>query len=166
MDVSSWSTDKIMQLPDHAFGSIFVISCTISATGTGPFFDISEMNFPERCIIHGLNILNWYTTTNTGYLRIGLGLRLPTSEADFMLLEPLIHGLGLNGQEPRKIPITRNQSFWPIKCRLFLSGKNRHLCFMAYDSTANYSTAHIQVFVSSVPNEVQEWLISDKGNIL
>ena len=160
MNIGNWKKEDILALPDHAFGSIFVLSCTVYAVGTPPFFDISEMTFPERCIIHGLNILPWYTTTYTGYLRIGLGLTLPTSEADFMLLEPLIHGLGLNGQEPRKIPIIRDLNFWHIKCRIFLLGRNRHLCFMVNDAGSVFSAASIQVFVSSVPNEVPDWLIS------
>jgi len=160
MDVSGWAPEKIMQLPDHAFGSKYPISCFLSGGPKGVAFDISEISLPERFILWEVRFLQYYTILYTAYTRLAMASYLPTSEDEFMTLQPLLHGYGLNGPEPRKIPFVRGSYFFSVNCRILIPGRGRRLCWMINSPGEVWGPCHVVALISSIPKEVPDWLIS------
>ena len=163
MDIRNWSLGQIMELPDHLFGRRFIISCYVAQGAPGSAFDISEIALPEICVIWEVG---WFMLLAGGAgdgLRLALGDQLPATAAQFMLLDPLIHGFGIQGPEPRLIsprnclgPVVTNQLRLPVQAA------GRRLVLQGFATTG---PAYIQawVIVSSVPKEIPDWFFGIQG---
>lgn len=83
MDVSEWTIDQRMRLPDWCFGNRTLIGCQVIIAGAiTNFWGISEIALPDPCCIWQLVYFfrpSEFTRLN---LRIGLAATVPTSEAE------------------------------------------------------------------------------------
>ena len=166
MDVRGWPVERILQLPDWVFGRSYILSCVCKISGIGITFDISELLLPNLCVVWYVKIWGWYTTGYQSYVRIGLGHFLPSTEAEFMKLKPIVHGLGITGAEPRQIHIWRDQPSLDLQMRMPLDSGGNKVCMMANALTAEFGYARLAVCVSAFPEEVPDWLISGQGKSL
>ena len=127
MDIRNWSQSQIMQLPDHMFGRKFLVSCAIEATMDETTYDISELALPEDCVIWEFWMYSYAVASKFIEIGLALGDQLPTSAAMFNALDPLFHGLGVDGPEPRTIPIDNQGSFRFNRIRMPLRAAGRRL---------------------------------------
>ena len=157
MNIAKWNDAELMKLPDHLFGSRFVVSCEAAMLGVGQTFDMSEIALPERCVIWELiRDCPMPSGVGDGY-RLALGDQLPTTHAQFMALDPLISGLGAQGPEPRLISqryVGVGASVRNIK--QFIRPAGRRLVVEAHASTGPMWVI-ILLVVSSVPQEIPDW---------
>lgn len=161
MRMDDWPLDKIMRLPEFVFGRRFVVSCVPISPIEGYGWDISEVALPETCVIWELVIQPLGLITGDERLRIALGVQLPTSHAQFMLLEPLFNGLGYQGPGPRGIASNRYFGIALRMLRLQVHAAGRKLvCEMGPGAAAEMSM-NVMIVVSSVPKEVPDWLFSE-----
>lgn len=160
MDIRNWPIGRIMQLPDHCFGSRFEVCLFASAvTGTNGW-DISGVTLPERCVIWECLAYPSRVGAGVDYYRLALGDILPTTVAEMDALEPLFMGLGVQGPDPRLIPVTYfgSSHFNRIKMPVMAAGRRVVLEVRA----VNVAPQSMQVVltVSSIPMEVPDCLVS------
>lgn len=160
MDIRHWPLDRIMQLPDSCFGRRFIISCSLSYTGPDNLFDISELAFPEQCVIWQLVVI-----TTAGYdpdnsYRMALGDMLPAGTTEFNALEPLIPGLGLQGAEPRHIRLGAGSPLSFEQLRMPVHTMGRRLVVNFINVTSAQFGIIVGLVVSSIPMEISDCLLS------
>ncbi|MBA7549725.1 hypothetical protein ES705_42220 [subsurface metagenome] len=163
MDIRSWPMNQIMQLPDECFGRRFNVCVAVESdepTGKG---DISEIAFPDVCVIWNVTMWVHNADTTNREMRIGLGDQLPGVMADMDCYEPLIPGFGLQGIEPRYIFTVPGYSLVSLPMRNPLNVQGRRLVIVASGAVENPTLVQIVVEVSSIPTEVPDWLISGQG---
>ncbi len=51
MDIRDWSLDKIMQLPDCAFGRRWPVACAVESSSESDVYAIVETGVPDRAVI-------------------------------------------------------------------------------------------------------------------
>lgn len=160
MDIRNWPLDKIMQLPDNAFGRKFMVAVEAQVPAGGTAFDIAEIAMPEQFVLWELSIYVVRISTFTEYVRIGLAQRLPASLAEFMLLDPLLHGLGIQGPPPRQIMLQGFQTIQTITVRMPFEAQSRKLALMCFAAETNHIWVRVVAVVSSIPKEVPDWIVS------
>ena len=105
MRIDNWPLGKILSLPDCCFGRRFLVSCTVQAGAGGiiTLWDISEIALPEHCVVWELSAYCDSLSADLASFRMALGDQLPTTTVMMDSLEPVFHGLGLQGASPRAI---------------------------------------------------------------
>lgn len=161
MDIRNWPMGMIMQMPDHFFGRRWPIACELSGV-SDPMFDISEMAFPERCVVWSV-ALDWRNASEhtAAHCRLALGDQLPTLIGHMNVLEPLLRSVGTQGAEPRYIalPVGALNLLWPMRMGLATAG--RRLVISGSPGGSSWLFVRCVLEVSSVPTEAPDCLISE-----
>ncbi len=160
MDISKWPLDMIIALPDWCFGRKYPVSITLRANSDTLVFDIAEMALPEPCVLWSIHIEPYYVDHHNGYMRLALGEQLVTTEAEFMLFTPLIHGFGSQGNDPRKIENSQYTGPLVLNIRQVLDARGRKLTGMAIAVVDKSYRCRVTIVVSSIPKEVPDWVVS------
>jgi len=163
MDCRNWPRDKIMQLPDEAFGPRWWISTYVGLSDANPAYNVAEEQLPERCVVWSLLI----TLAQTAAAWYQVGLRLAheqrVSAAEWLTYEKLfleflapsyVYDLFFHAGNGLYLPNLR----YPI------TNRPRHLCTrVVSDAGTGYGYGNIALLVSGFPTEVPDWLISNQG---
>lgn len=158
MRINDWPMEKMMVLPDWCFGRQYAV-CVTTRGGVGAtVWDISELAFPDVGVIWQVSIFATYWTFAVDYCRLALGDQLPATTADMDRLEPLIHGLGAQGAEPREINLYVGVGPWVLPLRQPVQFQGKRLIVEARATAGKYAWTHVIVVVSSMPKEVPDWL--------
>ena len=163
MRIDSWPVNKIMQLPDWCFGRRWLVSCTVLAYADADDFDISEVALPDKGVIWQFVWEPIDVRFVPAYCRLAISDYLPTSEAEFMRLEPLFNGYGEQGPGPRKITSYYYTGAVAIDLRMLIEPQGSRLCMMGHSEGAFSAEARASIVVSSLPKEVPDWLLSGQG---
>lgn len=156
MRIDSWPMDKVMQLPDCAFGRRFLVSCTVSGTDAGEVFDISEIALPERCVIWELSAYCDSLSSDLAHFRMALGDQLPADAAAMSRLQPLFNGLGLQGAGPRRIVMPYVGDMRWNRLRFGIESAGCRLVLEALAESGKVPVVTVGIVVSSVPREVPD----------
>lgn len=166
MDISKWTPDEILALPDFCFGRRFPVFVTVICNNAVWLADISERAFPDPCVLWQVSFLITRGSAITIWFRLALGKQLPASEAEFLTLLPFLHGLGETGPEPRKMITYMASGGWSFDCKSLIRTEGRRLCACVAASAAGYTYLTVAAIVSAVPREVPDWVCSGKGEKL
>jgi len=160
VDISKWTPDEILALPDFCLGRRFPIFVALNSSASAWIADISEANFPDPAILWSVGV--WFSSWGAATLafRLGLGNRLPVSDAEFDTLEAVLHGFGTTGPEPRAIRIEGGAYSYLINCKTMIRTAGRRLCICAVTGVVRTYTLHVTLVVSAVPKEVPDWVFS------
>ena len=160
MNIRDWPMNRIMQLPECCFGRRWLISVLPSATAPATGWDISEIPFPDKCVIWGF--WAWFDRygPQVDYIRLALGDQLPTTTAMMDALEPLFPGFGLQGAGPRAIPLTTYAIIHLTRLKMPVWAQGRRLVGEVQTTGTGEGAAQIVVVVSSIPTEVPDCLLS------
>ena len=100
MDISNWPMDKIMQLPDSAFGTKFSVFMSGLAAAAATTFFISDFALPDRCVLWEVSIsireqanISSFHASNVS---LKLGTQAITTNAQAAALEDLLTGMNEN----------------------------------------------------------------------
>lgn len=160
MDVSRWSMDQILMLPDHCLSRRYSVFCELDVAGGETHWDISELALPDRAIIHELYILGGGAFSKWASCRLALGDQLPTATAMMDGLEPLFAGLGVQGPEPRGFQVATMAVMHLNRLKMYVPAQGRRLVLESVTTTGHVLTVRVAVVVSAVPREVPDCLLS------
>jgi len=159
IDISRWPLGKIMQLPDHAFGTKFPIHTNTRGENGNYAWDISEVAMPDMIMIWFLEQRWYYATSVYPILRIAWGDQMPTTHAEFMELETVFNGLGYPGPEPRARGghFQGPGSYIPMRKPVEVNG--RRLVQESYAEGEKKGWCETTLIVSHIPKAVGEWIL-------
>jgi len=160
MDLRNWSMDQILQLPDHCLSRRFVVSCSMSTLGDETVWDISELALPDRAIVHELTMFGTGSLGKFAVVRLALGDQLPTAVAEMDRLEPLFHGLGVQGAEPRGFTVGAQGQFTLNRLKMYVPAQGRRLVLEMAAAATVVIFVCAAITVSTVPTEVPDCLLS------
>lgn len=163
MRIDDWPLDRIMQLPDCAFGRRWPVSVAWPLANPGILYDISEEALPEWCVVWELLLVTMSHGTN-GLISINLALGdvLPTTDAEFDANEAFLRGLGWWTALRYNIVAGIGQEPALRRLRHFVHSMGRRVIGRC-GSGATGSDAFLTLVVSSVPKEVPDWLVGGQA---
>lgn len=166
MNISQWSIGRIMQLPDCCLSRRFSVFVTIQTVGDSTQYDISELALPDRTIIHEFAFWAAGTFGQFTSIRLALGDQLPTATTEMDTLDPLFHGLGVQGPEPRVLLAMVGVSVHFDRLKMYVPAQGRRLILETTTLAGTNPAVSVGIVVSAVPTEVPDWLISGRGKNL
>ena len=92
VDVSQWGVERIMQLPDHAFGRRSVIFTRQFVGTSAVVFWMVRNDLPERFVLWRIGMSGFVDNPMKSGYRFSLGSEDPADEAAFVSNEPLFRG--------------------------------------------------------------------------
>ncbi len=160
MHIGNWPLHKITQLPDWVFGARSTIIFSGITAGSSPNFFISDIALPDRCVIWHISALvatlGGVSVAVIPRLSLSLADILPTSDAEYVLLETVLPGV-----EERQSGI---RVFRPelnlCRVRYFFSPQGRRFTVRESFGAGQASTWNLAILFSSIPSEVPDWLVS------
>lgn len=160
MDISKWSIDDVMKLPDYAFGERWPVSVNIRSGGAGSWFALSPAALPATMVVWELSIFFADGATDPDVVRIFLADVLPASTPAALACEALIPGLGIPEAGPGTIYYAWYGDFvhWSMKKIVRANGRKLGLSYVSA-APGNFRVMVVAV-ISSVPKELPEWLVS------
>jgi len=160
VDISKWSSDEILRLPDYVFGRRFPIFCSLKAGSATWVCDISEVGFPDRCVLWQVSVWAMIYGSLDIYVRMGLSDSVAVDDAEFLTFMPLLHGFGFQGDEPRQVNLSAGSSVLSFGCKVILDTGGRRLVGCSLSGAAGIYRVQIVAVVSSVPKEIPDWVFS------
>lgn len=160
MDITGWGWGKILQLPKHAFGRRFVVSCTLVVTQDEYIADISEVPFPERTVLWSLSLQHTRMSSVGDEVHIALGDQVPADINELWELDPLIMGLGGQGREPRAIAMRDVGALVLRDLKMGIDTAGRRLVLAGEYAGTDTVSVICAVTCSGVPREVPDWMVS------
>ncbi len=166
MDIRDWPIDRIMQLPDCAFGRRWPIRLAKILEDGNAVFDLAEAALPERCVIWEVGFLTVGAFGVSAETGLSLGELLPTSEAQFRALELVFSGVDspISGRGHFEVAADGWAGVMTLRQPMQPAGRRLVARFIRHRGSA--LSAGIIVVVSSIPTEVPDWLISGQGRSL
>ena len=165
MDISKWPLDKIMQLPDNAFGQRYLVSCALATSGDNPVWDISEVSFPDKAVLWSVTIMWVYSNVTTAYVRLGMANKIPKNRLEMDTATNLVTGLGKQGFTPRRIPGYQYGGHEVYNMRKHIQPQGKKLVAEANAWTDKDIVVRVSALVSSIPKEIPEWMISGLASV-
>lgn len=160
MDIRNWPLDRILQLPDSCLSRRFAVFVAIETVPEMTQWDISELALPDKTIIHEFCFWAGGALGNITAMRLALGDQLPTTTAQMDRLEPLFHGLGFQGPEPRTFIATVGVTTHLNRLKMYVPAQGRRLIMETVAPTGLTPSVFAVVVVSAVPTEVLDCLLS------
>lgn len=158
MRIDNWGMGQVLELPDHLLGRRYLVSCSVLGGDNDAAWDISEIAFPEMCVIWEVRLYSVLTGADIDSIRVAIGDQLPTSTAMVDALEPLLPGFGAQGPDPRVISLSLNGHCDLTRLRFGLRTAGRRLVLEVTGASGKTPRVQCGVVVSSVPKEIPEWM--------
>lgn len=162
MDVSQWTPQKVMQLPDHFFGNRWYVGIMLNIGGATTKYQISEEALPEWCVIWALFIT---TTLPASGLQLRVTLRLghkePTTDAQLVALPLLFPGLGRLAINDEFHPLTVQAIQLPYIRKLVHSAGRRVVMSVQNQGGAG-TRIRMALLISSLPKVIPDELLSPR----
>lgn len=166
MDIRNWPLDKVMQLPDCAFGRRWAVGLENYAEGIGVGFDVSEASLPDKCVIWELAITCSGATLNEMQVSLALGEHLPADDAQFFGFTQLFKDIGTSLPPIRNIFLGANYELHLNQLRKPVESASRKLVGRFDCPIAQEAITQVFIVISSFPREVPDWLTSVQGKSL
>lgn len=163
MDISKWSIEQIMQLPDCAFGQRFPVFVSQSVTGENTAWDMSELSIPSRVVLWSVDVVIVESSSALTWYRLGLGDMKPVSLAEMDGSKDLLMGYGREGSRPRRVYGLHAGGFVSHKLRQYKEPQGRKLIIEVHSTADKTMAVRAGVIVSTIPREVPDWLISGRA---
>ncbi len=128
-----------------------------------PGWDISEIALPERCVLWEVTAFPVGAWAADDAFRMALGDQLPTSLAMMSSLNPLLHGMGRQGPEPRQTHINSYVSFAVRRLRVLIESCSMRPILEVKPVGDPKISLNVVLVFSSIPREVEDWLLSAKA---
>ena len=160
MNIRNWPMDRILMLPDNCLSRRFVVSCAIVTLGDETVWDISELALPDKAIVHELLLYGTGAFGKYVVTRLALGDQLPAATAEMDRLEPLFHGLGVQGAEPRGLTVGSPSTFRLNRLKMYVPAQGRRLVLEIAAVAGMVIQVCAAITVSTVPTEVPDCLLS------
>ena len=163
MDVSGWTTDQRMRLPDWCFGNRQLVSVRVNATSaTSNQWGISTIVLPDPVCIWEIMFEVESVGGGYGYFRIGLAHVVPTSQPEMNLADDILPDYGLPYAGPKDIFFLQITSAkWKFKLRKGMATGGKKLV-VENSCTAPDFHIIVSMTVSGLPTSMAGWLAHNK----
>lgn len=165
MDVTGWTVDQRMRLPDWCFGNRSLIGLRLTTTTPGGYdWDIAALALPDPCCIWGLGLNITQSDQRSSFVRMGLATAVPTSSAEMDATTPLFPYFGNAVYTPPRVhfpTIGGPAYFIPVRKGMVTGGKK----FVGEIYLHGAGTAlllDVYLIVSGLPTHMAGWLAHHK----
>jgi hypothetical protein len=163
MDVSGWTVDQRMRLPDWCFGNRQLIGLYDKNVGVGTNeWAISEIGLPDPACVWEFGFIGMMVAGSSGQFKVGLLDALPGSEAEFALATEIIPYFGIPMAGHNVVGLYSEQyqyAVFRMRKGMVTGGKKlviEHRCI------AGTSRVLVWVLVSGLPTNMAGWLAHEK----
>lgn len=159
MNISRWTIDEKMQLPDFCFGQRKIVATGIGVTVPKTMaWNITSVPFPDSICIWEFGILPTQLDSFYSYCRVGLTETKPTSEAEMDAAIPILPDWTPQGYSPPRIyvPATGTQQ-WVFKMRKGMKTKARKMAIELYANVGNFALVFYVIY-SKLPTNISGFL--------
>lgn len=159
MDVSGWTIEQKMRLPDWCFGQRQLVMAGGTASGAGTkVWDISELALPQQICVWQMGIIPRHLSSASDYVRIGFNSTLPTSEAEMDTSIPLLEYFGWTLYSPPRIimPATGTE-LWEFFLRRGMDTEGKKLTVEVACVITKISLI-VYMLYSELPSSMISWL--------
>lgn len=160
MDIRNWPMDRIMQLPDEAFGRRWLVGVGFVLADADPVFDISEFALPDRFIIWEIVAVAVGTFSEVVHVGLSLGDIVPTSEAEFDAMEIIFGGIRTGEGDIGEIEVLPFAPTYIRGLKQMVPANGRRLVGKAIRGLGAPVGATVNLTISSIPTEIPDWLSS------
>lgn len=159
MDISRWTIDERMRLPDFCFGNRRVIGAYKANLSAGtPAWEISDTSFPDPCCIWQVAIFTQLTVNGSGRLRMGFADVVPTSTGEMDAAGEIFPDFGKKQAGPNMIPIRGSTyTLWAMDTRQGLATHGKKLVIEVYLSSGELRV-DVTMVVSKLPTSISGYL--------
>lgn len=159
MDITGWTIDQKMRLPDWCFGNREVYGLFQRRNAVGFMWGICPCALPDPACIWQLVITSIPDANGKGYVRIGLADAVPTNEAEMNAAVELFPCVWDQRPGPNRIWLYAMQyvmlSFNPRK-GMVTNGKK--IVVELYVAVNIYMRIDVAMVVSGMPTDMAGWL--------
>lgn len=158
-DITKWTIDQILKLPDSAFGGLYSIGVDNVQVGAGSSFEISEQTITQDSVL--LEVAWEFLGDGIGSdtFRFTMAPQAPATAAANSLNDALLPGVGLTGADPKYMLLAGTQQAQAIRQRRFIRAKGQKLISEMTIVTGTYLMARVIATFGVVPKEVPDWMI-------
>lgn len=165
MNIEKWDIDRVMQLPDWCFGTRYPVGVAVRSPVTNPGWDISEISLPEMAVLWEVVFWSPKGYTEIDSIRIGLGMKLPTSTAQMDLTTELLKGCGRFATQKRSYLTFGAEVVNVNRIRLPIATGNRKLILELTPNSSKSNEVQVITIWSSFPKEVPDWLFLGQAGL-
>lgn len=158
MDVTGWSLEQRMMLPDHCFGNRQLIGTFNLVIGVGvKGWEISAIALPDPCCIWQLQIDSMPAPDAYGVLRFGLAKDVPASPEDMDAADEIFPYYGKPHVGPNQVYLyTRQGMQIIIPARKGMVTGDKKLVTELH-STTGTNRVDCRLLVSGLPTLISAW---------
>jgi len=158
MDISKWTRDQVMTLPDYAFGEKRIICADFFVPNATYTAFLCPMVLPSRLIVWEIMITPRGFGASGDWVRIVLSTKIPGTIAECLACAPLIPGLGAPENGPGCIDVADTTDTIHINLRQMVEAQGNRLCVVSQNAAAAGVYMFVTVLISTVPSEIPDWL--------
>lgn len=163
MNISNWTDSQLMQLPDYLFGRRWPI-----AVGGDSWYDdeqivLSNAALPDRCVIWQAWAVHMENGAQDRWSEFRLSDFLPTTEAEFNVLDPIFPYLTVWGGFISAVAGQYEGAYTLSELRQIIRPQGRRLCVRFATTHDTPKKTQAGMIISSIPTEIPEWFSSGPG---
>lgn len=165
MDVSGWTVDELMRLPDWCFGNRELYGCRVAnnVPNTGKWF-ISTIALPDPACIWSGGIFISENDHQFSHVRWGLRSAVPTSEAEMNSCINFLPEFGNPAYAPPRILLPAVEGF-NIQLQIrkgVVTGGTKFVCEGFLHAAGTMLTLTMYIVASGMPTSMASWLSHSK----
>lgn len=163
MDIRDWPIDKIMQLPDCAFGQRWWVGTYCGdSNGRAGYFTVDE-NLPDKFVVWGIVFCcRAVASVNPMRVTVRLGTHLIANAADALSMDRIFKGIS-----SKNIVYEFYLSQWDLTwldCkRIIVDSAGRKIQLMTNGDQVTAYEMTVAVLISSVPRDIPYWIGKNYG---
>ncbi len=157
MDISNWSLEKIMQLPDFCFGARFPLSITEGGIKAESFL-MHPRKLPDRFVLWEIcTKCTFQTTFDWATWQLAMGHRRPGSEQEFEQLESLLPEPYETLAGHNVLAIGYIQEFRLPNLRMPFIASGRRFVVRTVQIGTSVVYASVTIVISSIPDSIPDY---------
>ena len=160
MHINDWSMDRIMQLPDSAFGRCEILQLAVDLPSAASVYSINPAGLPDKMVIWEVVVGARAAIVVTIHAGLALGDLLPTGDAEYNALELVFPNVISSDGDRGEFEVSSDSGFSITNVRFPVVVSGRRLIAKFTRHQGNATEGVITVVYSSMPNEVPSWLFS------
>lgn len=166
MDIRNWPMDRIMQLPDEAFGRRFSIVISGQVANFTIEYFLSDISLPDRCVLFEsfLDSTIFATGFSSGVMQatISLSHNLVDNDPDFLLLENLLTGVN---EIVTLFRIVRPPCHMG-RLKLPVLAQGRKVAVRVINPSVAQIEFTLCLVFASIPREIPDWMVGSESKQL
>jgi len=159
MDVTGWTIDQKMRLPDWCFGNRQVIGVYVSTwVPGGDAFAIAEIPLPDPVCIWQMAFVVTYEAGASGHARAGLSHTLPANVAEMNAATEIYPYFGTPMAGPNALPDLKGTGFYgEVAFKKGIVTDGMYIVGQVH-CTAIMTRLNFWLLVSGLPTDMAGWM--------